>query len=420
MHDGDLADELEPAHERGLDVLQIPFESTNFGITLGAQIGADGVPVHLEGFAWTKATSLKHLQIGANVRVLAKLFGAAVRDETGLDWRTAHLYGICQGRGSVAQTVEVLYPDGEAFDSHYSHCEVGEYDGDSGGATPRGAVVLQVEALGVAANQLVQTGLELLDVGGIAAPTLLRATELLANATATAEAPLVVSFRRPSPDSARRGEARKKVCSRPTYNWSGDIAGSLDVLLENPVNNRRISNVYNAFLSTYEFGVDDSGLPMMPTRAVVEKRMMAIWKKKTKVSRDQAQNKAARGLARAARAAGVDDGDEDEVVSDEDDEDDDGDGDDEDADADMGLTTDVGATAVGHYAQISSLGVTELRRRLREERGEKTPLASVRATDLSSDDLATGSAKALATLELLRHRLAAVYAENDDETAVET
>ena len=420
MHDGDLADELEAACERGLDVVQIRFESKDFGFTLGAQIGADGVPVNLEGFAWTKAASVKVLSSGTQVRVQAKLFGAAARDEAGLDWRTAYLYGICQGRGSATKTVKVLYPDGEAFDSHFSHCEVGRYSGENEGQTPRAAVVLEVDVLGVAAYQLVQTGFELLDVGGVAAPTFDRAMELLTSATATAEAPLVLSFRRVSPNSARRGEARKKCCYRPPYKWAGDIAKSLDELLEDPVNTRRIANVANALKATYEFHVDDSGLPTMPPQKDIEARMVALWKKKTKVARDTAQNKAARGLARVARAAGVDDGDEDEVLSDDDDDDDDDDEADADADANMGATTDVGATTDGHYAQLSSLGVSELRRRLREERGEKTPLASVRASDLASDDLATGSAKALATLKLLRHRLAAVYAENDDETGVDT
>ena len=61
-------------------------------------------------------------------------------------------------------------------------------------------------------------------------------------------------------------------------------------------------------------------------------------------------------------------------------------------------------------AQLAGVGVRELRRRLREERGDSTPLASVRAADLAPSDLRTGESKAQATLDLLRQRLATVLA----------
>jgi hypothetical protein len=66
-----------------------------------------------------------------------------------------------------------------------------------------------------------------------------------------------------------------------------------------------------------------------------------------------------------------------------------------------------------YYAQLENLGVTELRRRLRVERGENTVLSKVSKSDLSTQDLATADSKRSATLELLRRRLATVYAEDD-------
>jgi hypothetical protein len=63
--------------------------------------------------------------------------------------------------------------------------------------------------------------------------------------------------------------------------------------------------------------------------------------------------------------------------------------------------------------RLESLGVTELRRRLREERGENTELSKVSKSALSTQQLATADAKRNATLELLRRRLANVYAEDD-------
>ena len=66
-----------------------------------------------------------------------------------------------------------------------------------------------------------------------------------------------------------------------------------------------------------------------------------------------------------------------------------------------------------YYAQLESLGVTELRRQLREKRGENTKLSKVSKSDLSTQQLATPDAKRNATLELLRRRLADVYAEGD-------
>jgi hypothetical protein len=66
-----------------------------------------------------------------------------------------------------------------------------------------------------------------------------------------------------------------------------------------------------------------------------------------------------------------------------------------------------------HYLQLESLGVAELRRRLREARPDNTELSKVSKSDLSAQDLATADAKKNATLELLRRRLAAVYTEKE-------
>ncbi|EGB05719.1 hypothetical protein AURANDRAFT_66204 [Aureococcus anophagefferens] len=151
--------------------------------------------------------------------------------------------------------------------------------------------------------------------------------------------------------------------------------------------------------------------------SAVETRMLNIWKKTKKEARDAAQNSAARDVARAARAAGVAAVDDDEVPSSDDDADDPMEMDtspDGDANADGGA--DGGADAAnddptdGYMAQLAGVGVRELRRRLREERGDSTPLASVRAADLAPSDLRTGESKAQATLDLLRQRLATVLA----------
>ena len=63
--------------------------------------------------------------------------------------------------------------------------------------------------------------------------------------------------------------------------------------------------------------------------------------------------------------------------------------------------------------RLESLGVTELRRRLRVERPENTALSRVSKSDLSTQDFASTDARRSATLELLRRRLATVYAEDD-------
>jgi hypothetical protein len=144
--------------------------------------------------------------------------------------------------------------------------------------------------------------------------------------------------------------------------------------------------------------------------------MIAIFKKKKQQARDVvAQNEAARCLARAARKAGVDNDDEDEVVSDDestDGEEGAGDAAAAAAAAAASNSTEVDAAEV-HYLQLESFGVTALRRRLREERGENTKLSKVSNSDLSTQQLATADAKRNATLELLHRCLAAVYTEKD-------
>ena len=149
----------------------------------------------------------------------------------------------------------------------------------------------------------------------------------------------------------------------------------------------------------------------MPSRKVVESRMVLIFKNNKKQARDAAQNDAARCLARAARKAGVDNGDDDEVMSDDEASDsEEGGGDAATAAASNSAEVD---PAEVHYAQLACFNVSTIRQLLREERGESTPLTHVAASDLSAQDPKTREEKSRATLKLLRQRLAAVYLENE-------
>ncbi|KAH8046012.1 hypothetical protein JL721_12500 [Aureococcus anophagefferens] len=278
-----------------------------------------------------------------------------------MGWRSAFYYGTVQSRnGDIISVLYSGHASGQEHESHFSHVEIGTRPPSSGDVDDQTlqtshepAVVASVEPLGAAAAALVQVGFEVVDVGGTAAPTYSRAKELLEHA------------------------------ARPI--------------------SRRYENVYNALKSEFEFRVDDERRPLLPPRKAVETRMLNIWKKTKKEARDAAQNSAARDVARAARAAGVAAVDDDEVPSSDDDADDPMEMDtspDGDANADGGA--DGGADAAnddptdGYMAQLAGVGVRELRRRLREERGDSTPLASVRAADLAPSDLRTGESKAQA------------------------
>ena len=118
-------------------------------------------------------------------------------------------------------------------------------------------------------------------------------------------------------------------------------------------------------------------------------------------------------MARAARAAGTDEGDDGSVVG----SDDEGDDDDTNADPAGSDITAGEAAAAGdngdgavksHYDNLEGAKVSELRARLREGNAE---LATVRAADIDSG--LEGPAKSAAVLDVLRQRLAQVLAADD-------
>jgi hypothetical protein len=413
VHDGDIAEELEAEAERGLDVVQVTFFSREFGWTLCEQLGADRTPREFEGLVWSKPPS--SVQDGTLLRVAAHRFGDAVCDEVTLEWRSGYLYGRSTGLSAEAGRLMVSYVDGGNYETKLSFVEVGSRSSPYVRGEPRAAVVTKVVALGAAACQLVQIGFVVVDVGGFAAPTFESASELLADAKASEDEPLIVRLRRSAPGMLYRGAARKVCCARPPYPWPDDVAESVTKLLMNPVNSRRFKNVYVALKAEYEYALDENRRPKMPSAKAIESRMLAVYKKKKKQARDVAQNDAARCLARAARKAGVDNDDEDEVVSDDestDGEEGAGDAAAAAAAAAASNSTEVDAAEV-HYLQLKSVGVKRLRELLREERGDETELVQVKTSDLSDTDHRTRAATAFATLELLRRRLATVYTEND-------
>jgi hypothetical protein len=157
-----------------------------------------------------------------------------------------YLYGRSAGRGAKTGTLKVPHADGGNYETKLSFVEVGSRSSTYVRGESRAAVVTTMVAFGAAACQLVQIGFVVVDVDGVAAPTFESASELLADAKASEDEPLIVSVRRPTPDPPYRGAARKVCCVRPSYPWPDDVADSLAKLLMSPVNSRRFQNVYDA------------------------------------------------------------------------------------------------------------------------------------------------------------------------------
>jgi hypothetical protein len=86
VNDGDIADELEAAVERGLGVVRVPFSSLDLGLTLGEQLGADLTPRDYEGVVWSSPTaSIASVPDGTLLRVAANHLETTICDDLGFE-----------------------------------------------------------------------------------------------------------------------------------------------------------------------------------------------------------------------------------------------------------------------------------------------------------------------------------------------
>ena len=416
LRDDDLADLAEAEQEAGLDLIKPEFTSSDFGWELSADVrSSSGVllpPAEFASLVWTSVSHIREAPALSRVRISATHFETTAPGDFGPDWRSAFYYGQVVSVNAARSCVNVLWSgDDEPYQSHVQHIEVGS-DSDVP-VEPRAAVVKRRALGGAAHRNHVHVGCVIISVNSIETPTLDAVTRALAQASPSKEQPLRVVLRRPSPQpKSWRGQARSEAHSIPPTDWHPSVVSFFDELMKDPRLERRSNRVYEQLQLQFGTSLDSDGKCMLPTRDAVEKKMLRVFKNKREQQRKEAQDSAARALAREVANGNAEE--EGEIVVSDDDDDEPGDPGPEDDDGSDGAAgggsedTAQPSDEIVHFDALAGVNVTVLRQRLRDS-GEAA-LATVKQSDLPPGTPESGNAKSEAVKRLLRERLARALA----------
>ena len=420
LQDDDLADYAEAEEEAGLDLINPEFTSPDFGWELVADVrNSSGVllpPVEFASLVWTAVQHVREAPVGSRVRISAARFESTASDDFGPDWRAAFYYGQVVSVNAQRSCVNVLWSgDEKPYPSHVQHIQVGS-DGDVA-VEPRAAIVKSRVVGGAAHRNHVHVGCAIVSVNSVTTLTLDAVTSALAQAAPSKKQPVRVVLRRPTPQpKSWRGQARSAAHWKPSSDWHPSVVSFFDELMKDPRLERRSNRVYERMQVQFGTSLDGDGKCMLPSADAVEKRMLATFRKKKEQQRDNAQDSAARALAR--EVANGNHEEEGEIVVSDDDADgpDDAGADDGDEDGGSGAAEkepeDLAQPSdeTVHYAALAGVNVTVLRQRLRDS-GE-TALATVKQSELPAGTPESGNAKSEAVKRLLRERLARILARD--------